>query len=101
MAVGAVINSHMVGRRFAIIRIDGIYVIRTSVTAEQAVLMPQSVEFLAFRGGQAAVAPAGIALRLSNPVLIDCAVGSNSVASSSDLRPACTSSTIWRQNSGA
>src|SRR5205807_10252484 len=32
--------------------------------------------------------------------LIDCAVGSNSCASSSGERPAYTSSTIWRRNSG-
>src|SRR6516162_8099655 len=32
--------------------------------------------------------------------LIDCAVGSNSCASSSGERPARTSSTIWRRNSG-
>jgi hypothetical protein len=32
--------------------------------------------------------------------LIDCAVGSNSRASSSGERPARTSSTIWRRNSG-
>src|SRR6476469_906316 len=32
--------------------------------------------------------------------LIDCAVGSNSPASSSGERPARTSSTIWRRNSG-
>jgi hypothetical protein len=32
--------------------------------------------------------------------LIDCAVGSNSCASSSGKRPARTSSTIWRRNSG-
>src|ERR1700722_13220703 len=33
--------------------------------------------------------------------LIDCAVGSNSAANSSGVRPACTSSTIRRRNSGA
>jgi iron(III) transport system permease protein len=32
--------------------------------------------------------------------LIDCAVGSNSAASSSGVRPACSSSTIWRRNCG-
>ncbi len=32
--------------------------------------------------------------------LIDCAVGSNSCASSSGVRPACTNSIIWRRNSG-
>src|SRR5262249_62361642 len=32
--------------------------------------------------------------------LIDCAVGSNSCASSSGERPARTSSTIWQRNSG-
>src|SRR3954463_13851601 len=32
--------------------------------------------------------------------LIDCAVGSNSAASSSGVRPACTSSTSWRRNWG-
>src|SRR3954451_12478813 len=36
----------------------------------------------------------------ANQFLIDCAVGSNSAASSSGVRPACTSSTIWRRNSG-
>src|SRR5262249_51901846 len=35
-----------------------------------------------------------------NQFLIDCAVGSNSRASSSGDRPARTSSTIWRRNSG-
>src|SRR5262249_37829480 len=36
----------------------------------------------------------------ANQFLIDCAVGSNSRASSSGERPARTSSTIWRRNSG-
>src|SRR5262249_41117390 len=36
----------------------------------------------------------------ANQFLIDCAVGSNSRASSSGDRPARTSSTIWRRNSG-
>src|SRR5213078_2153902 len=36
----------------------------------------------------------------ANQFLIDCAVGSNSRASSSGERPARTRSTIWRRNSG-
>jgi hypothetical protein len=66
-----------------------------------AVLTPQSVQLLALRCRQAAVPPPAARSHCATQFLIDCAVGANSAASSSGVRPACTTATIWRRNSGA
>jgi hypothetical protein len=63
------------------------------------VLAAQLREFLTLGGGQPVVTHTRIATGLCYPVVVVCAVGSNSFSSSSGLRPALTSSTICARNS--
>src|SRR5215467_15638986 len=71
-----------------------------ALLAQRLHLTPEAAQLLALLGGQTVLAAAVVAIGLGDPVADRLAVGSNFSASSSGARPARTSSTSRRLNSG-